>query len=352
MPMLTTIGLDVGGTGARGVLTRFTYGEPPADPAQPGGGGGEVGPPEAGPGPLGEPRTVARAARDIPNRVTAGGVDAAHLGEVLGAIVTELLDAAGLTRVDAIGMGSAGAILLGGEIRRALPGVLRAWADEVVLASDALTSYVGALGLSGGAVVAAGTGAVAVGTDLRGAWNRVDGWGHLLGDAGGGAWIGRAGLEAALRAGDGRAGGSALLLMALESRFGGPKDLVAAIYTRPDRAGLLASFVPDVVTAAESGDLVARDILTRAGAHLAETALAALPPDAPRRISTAGNLIPAIPLLRESFAAAVSGHAVLLPPRSPSTEGAATLAAAARLGSLPPGITRSGLFFPADHAAS
>lgn len=32
---------------------------------------------------------------------------------------------------------------------------------------------------------------------------RADGWGHLLGDCGSGAWIGRAGLEAAPRAYDG-----------------------------------------------------------------------------------------------------------------------------------------------------
>ncbi len=36
---------------------------------------------------------------------------------------------------------------------------------------------------------------VALGTDLA-RWRRVDGWGHLLGDCGSGAWIGRAGPEA------------------------------------------------------------------------------------------------------------------------------------------------------------
>ena len=56
--------------------------------------------------------------------------------------------------------------------------------------------------------VAAGTGLIAIGTDLT-RWRRADGWGHLLGDCGSGAWIGRAGLEAALRAYDGRPGGSA-----------------------------------------------------------------------------------------------------------------------------------------------
>src|SRR5690606_323040 len=148
-------------------------------------------------------------------------------------------------------------------------------------------------------VVAAGTGAVAVGTDLRGTWRKADGWGHLLGDDGGGAWIGRAGLAAALRHHDGRPGGSAALLAALGRRYGGPAGLVDRIYTRPDRATLLARFVPDVAAAAAGGDPVAGGILDRAGELLAQTALAALPPAAPRVVSYAGNLIPSVARLHD-----------------------------------------------------
>ncbi|KOG91913.1 ATPase, partial [Streptomyces varsoviensis] len=69
-------------------------------------------------------------------------------------------------------------------------------------------AYAGALGQRPGAVVAGGTGMIAIGSDLsrEGGWRRADGWGHLLGDLGGGAWIGQAGLTAALRAHDGRTG--------------------------------------------------------------------------------------------------------------------------------------------------
>jgi N-acetylglucosamine kinase-like BadF-type ATPase len=81
-----------------------------------------------------------------------------------------------------------------------------------------VTAYAGALGQSPGGVVAAGTGLIALGTDLD-TRRRADGWGHLLGDCGGGAWIGRAGLEAALRAHDGRAGGSRPLLERMEAVF-------------------------------------------------------------------------------------------------------------------------------------
>ncbi|MCK1816273.1 hypothetical protein MTQ13_18610, partial [Streptomyces sp. XM4011] len=94
-------------------------------------------------------------------------------------------------------VGAAGMATLGAGLRERLPGALadgfgvRRWA----LAADAVTGYAGALGMRPGVVVAAGTGMIALGTDLRG-WRRADGWGHLLGDCGGGAWIGGRGVAA------------------------------------------------------------------------------------------------------------------------------------------------------------
>jgi N-acetylglucosamine kinase-like BadF-type ATPase len=80
---------------------------------------------------------------------------------------------------------------------------------RVLLAHDSITSYLGALGDERGVVVASGTGVVtlAVG-EARVA--RVDGWGYLIGDAGSGYWLGRAALDAVMRAHDGRAPATAL----------------------------------------------------------------------------------------------------------------------------------------------
>ena len=65
------------------------------------------------------------------------------------------------------------------EVLREVHSVVRG--RRTVVASDAVTNLVGAVGgLRQGAVVAAGTGAVAFGSDFGEHWNRVDGWGHVL----------------------------------------------------------------------------------------------------------------------------------------------------------------------------
>jgi hypothetical protein len=144
-------------------------------------------------------------------------------------------------------VGAAGFATLGDALRAELPGALarELGVGKVALAADAVTAYVGALGPRPGAVLAAGTGLIAIGTDLRG-WRRADGWGHLLGDCGSGAWIGRAGLEAALRAYDGRDGGSAPLLASAKELFGAMPRLPGLVYPRADRPAVLASFAPEV----------------------------------------------------------------------------------------------------------
>ncbi len=135
------------------------------------------------------------------------GIDPVHFLEQLVPMARSLRAEAGLERLDTAVIGAAGMASLGDALRAELPDALarELGVRRAALAADAVTAYVGALGPRPGAVIAAGTGLIAIGTDLAG-WRRADGWGHLLGDCGGGAWIGRAGLEAALRAHDGRAG--------------------------------------------------------------------------------------------------------------------------------------------------
>ncbi|MGW0622851.1 N-acetylglucosamine kinase [Streptomyces sp. NPDC002765] len=221
--------------------------------------------------------TLAEASSPLPVRTGPRGIDPGHLMEQLVPLVRALLAESGVTRLRAAAVGAAGLATLGDGLRAELPGALSRefGVRRVALAADAVTAYVGALGPRAGAVVAAGTGLIAIGTDLTG-WRRADGWGHLLGDCGGGAWIGRAGLEAALRAFDGRAGGSAALRARAEGLFGPLPGLPGRLYPRPDRPAVLASFAPEVAACAES-DPVAAGILRAAARHMAESAAAVCP---------------------------------------------------------------------------
>ncbi|OIJ68652.1 ATPase [Streptomyces mangrovisoli] len=227
----------------------------------------------------------------VPVRTGARGIDPRHLMEQLTPLVRALCAETGVAEPVAAAVGAAGLATLGDALRAELPGALARefGVRRVALAADAVTAYVGALGPRPGAVVAAGTGLIAIGTDLE-RWRRADGWGHLLGDCGGGAWIGRAGLEAALRAHDGRPGGSDVLLALARERFGPMPGLPAQLYPRPDRPAVLASFAPQVAAGA-ARDPVAAGILRSAARHMAESAAAVCPADGAARVALTGGLV-------------------------------------------------------------
>ncbi len=276
-----------------------TYAVPSGDPA--GSGAYVLGVDSGGSGlrvalgRVGEPEPLATTVCAEPVRTGPGGIDAGHLLDQLLPSARELLErmsaaASAETRSDAaraggasayevaaVAIGAAGMATLGERLRAELPGAL---ADalgvrRVALAADAVTAYAGAVGQRPGAVVAGGTGMIALGTDLK-EWHRADGWGHLLGDSGGGAWIGRAGLDAAMRAHDGRRGGSAALLDRLRAVFGPAETLPGLLYPRSDRPAVLASFAPEVAACA-GADPVAAGILRQAAGHIAEAAAAVCP---------------------------------------------------------------------------
>ncbi|MGW5735808.1 MULTISPECIES: N-acetylglucosamine kinase [Streptomyces] len=248
------LGIDSGGSGLRAALS---------GPDGPGGSDGS-----------GHPAPVSSKE---PVRTGPRGIDAGHFTEQLLPMARALLAQAGVERVDAVAIGATGLATLGDDLRAELPAALyqALGVRRLALAADAVTAYAGALGDRPGAVVAAGTGMIAIGTDLT-AWHRADGWGHLLGDCGGGAWIGRAGLDAAMRAFDGRRGGSKALLARAEELFGPAPGLPGRLYPRTDRPAMLASFAPDVARCAPD-DPVAEAILRDAARHIADAAAAVCP---------------------------------------------------------------------------
>ncbi|MFC9909814.1 N-acetylglucosamine kinase [Streptomyces sp. NPDC059862] len=226
-----------------------------------------------------------------PVRTGARGIDTGHFMQQLVPMVRALTAEAGVTALDTAAVGAAGFSTLGDDLRAGLPAALHRECGirTVALAADAVTAYTGALGPRPGAVIAAGTGLIAIGTDLT-RWRRADGWGHLLGDCGSGAWIGRAGLEAALRAHDGREGGSAPLLECAEEMFGPMPGLPAQVYPRPDRPAVLASFAPSVAACADDGDPVAVHVLRAAARHMADSAAAVCPTTGEPQVALTGGL--------------------------------------------------------------
>jgi glucosamine kinase len=187
-------------------------------------------------------------------RVILGTVTEADEG------VTVAVAVSGLTNAD-----EAASELLRGSARH---GVC-----EVVATHDSITGYLGCLGEDSGVVAAVGTGVVTLAVGRAG-FARVDGWGNIMGDAGSGYWIGRAGLEAAMRAHDGR-GSETVLLNMLQQDFVDVEHAYIELQQDPDRISRVASYAKKLLTLAES-DAVAGAIADSAADELAVSVSAAL----------------------------------------------------------------------------
>ena len=201
---------------------------------------------------------------------------------------------------------------------------------RTAVASDALTAHLGALGGEPGAIVVVGTGLIALGTDFQDVWRRIDGWGHLLGDNGSGAWIGLRGLRAGLAALDGRPHASPHLLELVAADLGAPTRWPALFQTSPDRAHRLASIAPVVAQAAREGDTEARRILTKAARHIADALAAAASGGVPPVAAVTGGVMntdpPLMPMIAERLATR-RPDVVLRSPVGTPLDGAVELAA-------------------------
>lgn len=254
------LGLDVGGTGSRGVVT---------DPA-----GRRLG-----------------SARD------AGGNPQSRGGEVAAARIGGVLRAA-LGGLDPAGaavcvIGLAGYRRFATEAARAefvrhcraaagpaAPDTLR-----ILLRPDAEVAFAAGTGAPDGVVLVAGTGSVACRIDRRRVTATRGGLGWLLGDEGSGAWLGREAARHTARAleEDTPDGLCAEVLAELGLPAGRPAEalsgLLRAVYDAPSTAP--ARLAPLVGRAAAAGDPAASRIVARAAAHLAALVRAALPAGGP-----------------------------------------------------------------------
>jgi N-acetylglucosamine kinase-like BadF-type ATPase len=205
--------------------------------------------------------------------------------------------------------------------------------EHVAVTNDVVTAYAGAHGLAPGVVLVAGTGSIALAVGPDGAVGRADGWGHVLGDAGSGHWLGRAGLRAAVAAHDGRGPATDLRGRAAD-RHGALDRLPELIAGARDPARTVAAFATDVIDAAAAGDEIATRLVDEAADHLAATIAAAAasahPGGAPVAVAAVGGMVGAV--LRPRLAEALRRRrpaAQLVPPAGDALAGAALIALAA-----------------------
>jgi len=223
-------------------------------------------------------------------------------------------------------------------------GIMRriGFKSRVVVVNDALVALVAGAGEQAGVVIVAGTGSIAYGVDASRRACRAGGWGYLLGDEGGGFWIGRAALSAVVRQFDGRGPVTRLTdLVLAHMHLATPSELIHAIYDRGLQRPMVAGLADVVQQAMLDGDAVASHILARAGEELVTAASSVV-----TRLGMRGDVFPtilaggifrAIPALSSDVCARMAEVA----PRSevrrleaePAT-GAVTLALAAARGTL------------------
>jgi len=124
------------------------------------------------------------------------------------------------------------------------------------------SAQLGGIGHPIGIVVAAGTGSIVFGRNHQGDTKRVGGWGHILGDEGSAYQIAVAGMQAALKAYDGRGIPTRLVEHFKQHlNLASIEDLIEVIYRRGWSVKEIAALAQIVDSAAAEGDEVANNII-------------------------------------------------------------------------------------------
>ena len=204
-----------------------------------------------------------------PGNPRAAGFDAA-LANIDAAIAAAFADA-GVPRaaVQSACFGLAGAGRASEQQQITAWLLDRGIARQVQVTGDAEPILAAASPHNIGVALICGTGSLAIGRNAAGEAVRCGGWGYVLGDEGSAYWIARSGLQAAVRAADGRGPATALLdrfqqaLHASESL-----QLVERVYAAEMSRERLADLAKVVFETADEDD-VARSIVSTAAHELA-----------------------------------------------------------------------------------
>lgn len=231
---------------------------------------------------------------DVISQARASGANLQVMGEfgvekILYRVMEDTLGDRDI-RLDAICLGIAGvdrprdAQTINGIMRR----ISRT--TPTVVVNDALIALVAGAGDQAGVVIVAGTGSIVYGRDSKGRAARAGGWGYLLGDEGGGFWIGRAALHAVVRQFDQRGPATQLTELVLKQmQLSTPAELIHAIYDRGLQRHAIAGLAGVVQRAMANGDAVAAEILDRAASELAVAAASVV-----TRLGMRGDVFPTV----------------------------------------------------------
>ncbi len=214
---------------------------------------------------------------------TGGPSNVVRVGEQQAreALTTAIRQACRVANIESSQISSA-CVGLAGAARPEISGLVRGIVAEVIsgenkpaeikVVGDMVIALEAAFGSGPGVIVIAGTGSIAYGRNSEGQTARAGGWGFAISDEGSGHWIGRTAVAAAIGSRDEDPGQNVPLIeILLKSwRLETIEQLVPAANATPPPD--FAALFPSVLVLADSGDRIARDVLSQAGAHLATLA--------------------------------------------------------------------------------
>ncbi|MFP4323582.1 MAG: N-acetylglucosamine kinase [Anaerolineales bacterium] len=209
---------------------------------------------------------------------------------------------AGIGDIAGVGVGIAGASYEYAEdwLRQTLTPVLPK--TPITPSSDVEIALVGGRAALDGVLLLAGTGSTALVITPQGDYQRIGGWGYLLGDEGSGYWIGTQALNRLTQWGDGLLTTDSTLPQALMHHLGLPRplDLIAWRYgdANQQKVAALARLVLDH---AQDGDPLAINILQNGASHLSALVKRLLEryQMSPEAVVFAGSLLTHDTLLRQ-----------------------------------------------------
>jgi glucosamine kinase len=237
--------------------------------------------------------------------LTVGGSNITRVGEAgaRDALQQAIREACRAARINpqqvlraCVGAAGAGRPEIAGIVRNIVTEII---SGKIEVVGDMEIALTAAFDTGPGVIVIAGTGSIAYGRDAQGKTARAGGWGFAVSDEGSAHWIGRTAVSAVLRAAD-QAGdervehdqgwAAARLFRELNSAWS--VDSLEQLARTANTNGDLAVLFPAVLTAAEAGDAVAREVIAQASSALAQLAGIVLRRLFPWQLSTTPSAVP------------------------------------------------------------